>query len=77
VDDEGEVVFRIAWNNAFIALPISPDCTMIIVRQQVKGSKTVRYLKTDAAYRVVDLCPEDAELLRKFIGDRRGLLFPL
>jgi integrase len=130
VDDEGEVVFPITWNNAFIALPrinkrlqrrgkvaaqdierlialaskewvwmlyvlapatgmriaellaveiekhISPDYTMIVVRQQVKGSKIVQYLKTDAAYRVVDLCPEAAELLRKFIGDRRGLLFP-
>jgi len=47
---------------------ISPDCTMIVVRQQVKGSKIVKYLKTDAAYRVVDLCPEAAALLRKFIG---------
>ena len=55
---------------------ISPDCTMIDVQQQVKGSKIVQYLKTDAAYRVVDLCPEAAELLRKFTGDRRGLLFP-
>jgi hypothetical protein len=26
---------------------ISPDCTMIIVRQQVNGCKTVQYLKTD------------------------------
>jgi len=55
---------------------ISPDCTMIAVRQQVKGSKIVQYLKSDAAFRVVDVCPEVAELLRKFIGDRRGLLFP-
>ena len=55
---------------------ISPDRTMIIVRQQVKGSKIVQHLKTEAAYRVVDMCPEAAELLRKFIGDRSGLLFP-
>jgi integrase len=55
---------------------VSPDCTMIVVRQQVKGSKIVQYLKTDAAHRVVDICPEAAELLRKFIGDGRGLLFP-
>jgi hypothetical protein len=55
---------------------ISPDCTMISVRQQVKGSKVVQLLKTDAAYRVVDICPEAAALLRKFIGDRSGLLFP-
>jgi integrase len=55
---------------------ISPDCTMIAIRQQVKGSKIVQHLKTDAAHRVVDVCPEAAELLRKFIGDCRGLLFP-
>jgi integrase len=55
---------------------ISPDCTMIVVRQQVKGNKTVRHLKTDAAYRVVDISAEAAELLRKFIGDRGGLPFP-
>jgi integrase len=55
---------------------ISPDCTMIVVRQQVKGSKIVQHLKTEAAYRVVDLCPEASELLRKFIGHRSGLLFP-
>jgi integrase len=130
VDDEGEVIFPITWNNDFIALPrinkrlqrrgkvsaqdierlielaskewvwmlyilapatgmriaellaveidkhISPDYTMIAVRQQVKGSKIVQYLKTDAAYRVVDLCPVAAEILRKFISDRKGLLFP-
>jgi len=130
VDDEGDVIFPITWNNGFIGLPtinkrlqrrgkvsahdierllelaakewvwmlyilapatgmriaellaveiekhISPDCTMIVVRQQVKGSKIVQYLKTDAAYRVVDLCPEAAELLRNFLGDRSGLLFP-
>jgi integrase len=130
VDDEGDVIYPITWNNGFIALPkvnrrlqrrgkvsahdierlielaskervwvlyilapatgmriaellaveiekyISPDCTVIAVRQQVKGSKVVQYLKTDASFRVVDLCPEVAKLLRKFIGDRTGLLFP-
>jgi integrase len=130
VDDDGEAVFPVNWNNNFIDLPtinkrlqrrgkvsaqdierliglaskewiwmlyvlapalgmriaellaveiekhISPDCSMIAVRQQAKGSKIVQYLKTDAAYRVIDLCPEAAELLRKFIGDRKGLLFP-
>jgi len=130
VDDEGEIVFPITWNNAFISLPtinkrlqrrgkvsaqdierllqlaskewvwmlyileaatgiriaellaveiekhVSPDCSMIAIRQQVKGSKIVPYLKTDAAYRIVDLCTEAAELLRRFIGNRSGLLFP-
>jgi integrase len=55
---------------------ISPDCTMIAVRQQAKGSKIVQYLKTDAAHRLVDVCPQAADLLRKVIGDRCGLLFP-
>jgi integrase len=55
---------------------ISPDYSMILVRQQVKGSRIVQYLKTHAAYRVVDLCPEAAELLHKFVGNRKGLLFP-
>jgi integrase len=55
---------------------VSPDCSMIAIRQQVKGSKIVSYLKTDAAYRIVDLCTEAAELLRRFVGNRSGLLFP-
>jgi integrase len=42
----------------------------------VKGNKIVGYLKTDAAYRIVDLCPEAAAYLRRFVADRRGLLFP-
>lgn len=39
-------------------------------------SKIVEYLKTEAGYRIVDLCPETAEYLRKFVGDREGPLFP-
>jgi hypothetical protein len=55
---------------------ISPDCAVIQVRQQVKGNKIARCLKTDAAYRDIDLCPEVAELLKTYIGNRSGLLFP-
>jgi integrase len=33
-------------------------------------------LKTEAAYRDVDLCPELAALLKRYIGERTGLLFP-
>ena len=55
---------------------LSPDRAMILVKQQVKRSGVVEYLKTEAAYRIVDLCPEMAEYLRKFVGKRRGLLFP-
>jgi hypothetical protein len=49
---------------------------MILVRQQVKGNRIVRYLKTTAAWRDIDLCPEVAGLLREYIGERKGLLFP-
>jgi integrase len=130
IDDEGEPIYPVTWNNDFIDLPpvvkreqrrgkvsaediekliadaenewvhavyvlsaaggmrvaevlaidintcLSPDCSLILVKQQVKGSKVVEYLKTEAAYRIVDLCPEAAEYLRKFVGDRKGLLFP-
>src|SRR5712675_682047 len=59
-----------------IATCLSADCSMIPVRQQVKGSKIVEYLKTEASYRIVDLCPEASEYLRKFVGDRKGPLLP-
>jgi len=55
---------------------ISADCSMIHVRQQVKGSCIVGYLKTSAAWRDIDLCPELARLLLVYIGNRKGLLFP-
>jgi len=130
IDDEGEPIYPITWNNDFIDLPpvvkreqrreklsaeeiekliaseeqkwvhavfvlcaasgmriaeilaidigtcLPPDCSMILVKQQVKASKVVEYLKTDAAHRIVDLCPEAAEYLREFVRDRKGLLFP-
>lgn len=59
-----------------IDLHISADCRVIKVRGQVKGNKIVSYLKTDAAYREVDLCPEVAELLKNYISSHHGLLFP-
>ena len=130
IDDEGEPIYPITWNNDFIDLPpvvkreqrrgkvsaeeiekliadaerewvhavyvlsaasgmriaeilaididtcLPPDCSMILVQQQVKGGEVVEYLKTEAAYRVVDICPEAAEYLREFAGNRKGLLFP-
>jgi integrase len=130
IDEEGEPIYPIAWNNDFIGLPpdvkreqrrgkvsaeeiekliadaekewvhavyvlsdasgmrigeilaididicLPLNCSMILVKQQVKGSEVVAYLKTEAGYRIVDLCPELAEYLRKFVGDRKGLLFP-
>jgi len=59
-----------------IVKDISSDFRVIKVRGQVKGNKVVPYVKTDAAYREVDLCPEVAELLANYIGNRSGLLFP-
>lgn len=49
----------------------------IQIRQQVARDKprVVPYLKTDAAARDVDLNSETAEYLRKYIGNRTGLLF--
>jgi integrase len=130
VDDDGEPVYPVKWNNDFIDLPrvvkrlqrrgkllteqieqlianaftewvyalyvldpatgiridellaieiekhISPNGSMILVTQQMRGGRIVPYLKTEAAYRVVDLCPEAADFLRRFIGDRKGFLFP-
>jgi len=49
---------------------------VIQVRQQVKGNKIVSCLKTDAAWRDVDLHPVVAGLLQEYIGSRAGLLFP-
>jgi integrase len=49
----------------------------IQVRQQVDrdAPRIVSCLKTDAAYRDIDLHPEIAEFLQRFVGDRKGLLF--
>jgi integrase len=49
----------------------------IEVRQQVHRKKPVivTYLKTDAAFRDVDLHPDVAEFLQKFIDGKDGLLF--
>ena len=49
----------------------------IEVRQQVDRDmpRIVSYLKTDAAYRDIDLHPDVAEFLQRFIGNRKGLLF--
>jgi integrase len=49
----------------------------IQVRQQVDRDhpRIVKYLKTDAGSREVDLSVEAAEYLRKYIGKTTGLLF--
>ena len=49
----------------------------IEVRQQVERDtpRIITCLKTNAAYRDVDLHPDVAEFLQRYIGDKRGLLF--
>lgn len=49
----------------------------IQVRQQVDRAtpRIVSCLKTDAAHRDIDLHPDIAEFLQRFLGDRKGLLF--
>jgi integrase len=55
---------------------LSDDCSVIYVRQQVKANKIVACLKTDAAWRDVDLDPRVAQILREYVGNGIGLLFP-
>ncbi len=55
---------------------INTECSVIQIRRQVKGNKLVHYLKTEAAHRDVDLAPCVSKLLRKYICERTGLLFP-
>ena len=55
---------------------LSDDCSVIYVRQQVKANRLVACLKTDAAWRDVDLDPRVARILREYMGHRAGLLFP-
>jgi integrase len=55
---------------------LSDDGSVIYVRQQVKANKVVACLKTDAAWRVVDLDPRVAQLLLEYVKDHTGLLFP-
>ena len=54
---------------------ISKDCKTIFVRQRIYKGKEGP-LKTDSAYREVDLCGEMASYLKQFIGSRTaGFLF--
>jgi integrase len=50
----------------------------IVVEQQVEkdAPRIVRHLKTDAAKREVDLHPDIAEFLRKYVTGKKRLLFP-
>ena len=55
---------------------LSDDFSTIYVRQQVKAAKIVPCLKSDAAWRDVDLHPSVAQTLKEYFGNRTGLLFP-
>jgi integrase len=55
---------------------LSDDCSVIYVRQQVKANRIVSCLKTDAAWRDVDLDPGVARCLREYVGNQTDLLFP-
>ena len=56
---------------------ISSDFRTLRVCQKAKFGKISQRLKTKNAYRQVDLCPELADLLREFVGNKTtGLLFP-
>jgi len=53
------------------------SCRTIQVYQQVDRDhpRIVKYLKTDAGFREVDLCTATGEYLRAFVNHRDGLLF--
>src|ERR1700753_4068516 len=56
---------------------LADDFTTILIRQQVKRGEITNKLKSEAAYRDIDVHPEFARLIREFVGDRKaGLLFP-
>ncbi len=53
------------------------DFTTIRITQQAQDSRLTTDLKSVNAFRSVDLCPQVATLLRKFVGRRTvGLVFP-
>jgi integrase len=57
---------------------LSPDCSIIFVRQQrsKKGTGIEAFPKTDAGFRDVDLDPSLAQLLKNYIDGRKsGFLF--
>ena len=56
---------------------ISPDCTVVYIRQQrIRKGEIAPTPKTDAGYRDVDIHPLIAKMLREYIGNRKsGFLF--
>lgn len=55
---------------------VSPDCTIVKIRQKAWRGQLHDFLKTDHGQREVDLHPQVAAELKEFIGQRKeGLLF--
>ena len=55
---------------------LTDDCTTILIRQKVRQCKVESYVKTDNAYRDVDIHSSVAKMLKEYIGDRNsGFLF--
>lgn len=57
---------------------LDSDCSVVYVRQQRAkyGNYVKEHLKTESGCRDVDLHPDAAAILRRFVGDRRsGYLF--
>jgi integrase len=55
---------------------ISSDFRTLFIAQKAKAGAIQPYLKTKNGERQVDLCPQLAEMLREFVGERKtGLLF--
>jgi integrase len=73
----GATGMRISEALALEAKHFVNDGRTIEVRQQVHRKKPVivKYLKTDAACRDIDLSKQIAEYLQEFISDKDGLLF--
>lgn len=53
------------------------DARTVMVEQQVDKNATriVKYLKTGTAHREIELHPDVAEFLRRYMARKRGLLF--
>lgn len=55
---------------------VSDDCSTLLIRQKVWNGRVQRFLKTENGIRDIDLHPEVAAMLNRFIGNRTsGFLF--
>jgi integrase len=73
---EGATGMRISEALALEKKHFMNNCRTICVRQQVDRDtpRIVEYLKTDAAFREIDVSEEVAEYLRAFLAGKEGLL---